>query len=483
MRKVGNLLVWLAAIGVCGLMTWLSLGSSTETLIYNASVLGIMVLILLFAWIFGLHRISRTVRGLDLASDRLMAAYRDRSELAKLTKADAEIFDVPYLDRKYQEYLGFLRKTNSPCDISDYIGEYEINNYIHRRMIEMVPDILTSLGILGTFIGLVWGLQGFNPVSYEAMASSITSLVDGIKVAFVTSIYGLSLSMALSYTLRGAVSTVSESLDNFTDKYYVCAVPPTDSSAMNHVLANQKENTRAIQDMGGQIAGQVSQAMTESLSPAVDEMNRTLDHFTNVVTMNQQELMENVAASVMDAMKKEFLTEFLEMRSLLKQTNKAQEEFLEYTGKAQAQLEENLRVTTREISRAASDSAASQTEAMSQIRVQQEHLTEFVDYMTQVMQALARMNETNERTLRAMEAQAQAMEATAQEARDSARAANRSVAEAAEAAREAGVPTVNNRIQDIDELTDRMDQMIRLLEKQQKAQQKAQQTKRKGLFG
>ena len=259
--------------------------------VVTLGVFGFMVLI---AVIIGFHRIGRTVRGLDRASEKLMAAYRDRSELANITRSDAEIFEVSYLDRKYQEYLGFLRKTNSPCDISDYIGEYEINNYIHRRMIEMVPDILTSLGILGTFVGLVLGLRGFNPVSYEAMATSITSLVEGIKVAFVTSIYGIALSMAFSYSLRGAVSSVSESLDNFTDKYYVCAVPPTDATAMNHVLANQKENTRAIQEMGSQIGDQVGRAVTEQVTPVLDEMQRSLDHFTQVMTLNQQEMLENV---------------------------------------------------------------------------------------------------------------------------------------------------------------------------------------------
>ena len=477
MRKLGNLLVWLAAVGVCGLMTWITLGSGLSTIIYNLTVLAVMLLIILISVIIGFHRIGKTVRGLDRASEKLMGAYRDRSELANITRSDAEIFGVVYLDRKYQEYLGFLRKTNSPCDISDYIGEYEINNYIHRRMIEMVPDILTSLGILGTFIGLVLGLRGFNPVSYEAMASSITSLVEGIKVAFVTSIYGIALSVAYSYSLRGAISGVSESLDNFTDKYYVCAVPPTDSTAMNHVLANQKENTRAIQGMGDQIAGQIGQTISEQLSPTLEEMERTLDHFTQVVTMNQQEMLEKVASSVMAAMKKEFIAEFLEMRALLKETNKAQEQFLEYTQKAQGQLEENLRLTTREIGRATSDAASSQKEAMNQIRVQQQHLTEFVEYMQQVMQSMARMNETHERALKAMAGQVEAMEETANAAQASALAANRSVAEAAKAAREAAVPTVNNRIEDIDELTERLDRVILLLEKQQKT------SKKRSLFG
>ena len=59
-------------------------------------------------------------------------------------------------------------------------------------------DIFTSLGILGTFVGLVWGLKNFEPSSYETMTNSVASLVEGIKVAFLTSIYGIAL--AIVYT-------------------------------------------------------------------------------------------------------------------------------------------------------------------------------------------------------------------------------------------------------------------------------------------
>ena len=71
------------------------------------------------------------------------------------------------------------------------------------------------------------------------------AMVDGIKVAFVTSIFGISLSLMYTYWMRGAITGMSESLDNFLDKYYLCAVSPTDATAMNHVLSNQKESIRS----------------------------------------------------------------------------------------------------------------------------------------------------------------------------------------------------------------------------------------------
>ena len=477
MRSLSTVLISLIAGAVCVLMTYLSLGSGFYTVLFNLIVLGIMLLIIFFAWIFGFIRMKRTQRGLDTASRKLIAVYKNQADMADITRAGAQIFEVEYLDRKYQEYLGYLRKTNSPCDIGDYIGEYEINNYTHRRMIEMVPDILTSLGILGTFIGLVWGLRGFNPVSYEAMASSITSLIDGIKVAFITSIYGIVLSIPFSYALRGALTAVSESLDNFLDKYYLCAVSPTDATAMNHVLANQKEQTRVIENLGGTLSDQLAEGMSENLRPVMSQINDTLENFTNVVTLNQQELLENVAAQVMAAMKKEFISEFVEMRGMLKDTNRVQREYLDYITKAQEQFEANLRAGSKEMTKAIETSGQSQKAAMEELQVQQHNLSEFVDYMSKAMESLARMTDANNQTIEAINGQIDRIGGLTQNALDYADAANQAAGRADDAADRAEYPPQRIRIDDIDELTGRLDQMILLLERQQRAMQQ-----RKGLF-
>ena len=36
-------------------------------------------------------------------------------------------------------------------DVEDYINEDEIDLHVHKKILEMAPDIFTSLGILGTF--------------------------------------------------------------------------------------------------------------------------------------------------------------------------------------------------------------------------------------------------------------------------------------------------------------------------------------------
>ncbi len=55
------------------------------------------------------------------------------------------------------------------------------------------PTLLASLGILGTFIGIVVGLLEFDPKNLDG---SIGGLLEGLKTAFISSIAGLSASLA-----------------------------------------------------------------------------------------------------------------------------------------------------------------------------------------------------------------------------------------------------------------------------------------------
>lgn len=447
MRKFSNVLTGLLAAGVCVFVTIVAMDAGNlYTMIYNLVFLAVMLIIMLTAWIVGFRRMGMTVKGMERASSKLMTVYKNKDGLADVTAAGSQIFGVDYLDRKYQEYLAFLRKTNSPCDIGDYIGEYEINNYTHHKLVEMVPDILTSLGILGTFVGLVWGLRGFDPQTYEAMTSSVSSLVDGIKVAFITSIYGITLSLVFSYWLRGSWQRVSESLDNFLDKYYLIAVPPTDTSAISNILSNQKEQTKVMQDMADGFMEQVASSFEGQIGSAMDHMNQTMDHFTQIVTTNQEEIMQNVAMKVAETIKGEFMEELLEMRVLLKESNRSQREYLQFMDNARESFENDFLQGEKKLARAMDNTSEGLSDSLEAMQLQQEHLRDFTEYMSQVVGSMARMSDIANRSL---ENVINRLEKTAP------------LKEAA----------------DLEVIADKLDHLAILMEKQQR-----QQSSKKGLF-
>lgn len=72
---------------------------------------------------------------------------------------------------------------------------FSIKDSDDKRLVKFVaftPSLLTTLGVIGTFCGILLGLLEFNT---EAIDSSIQNLLDGVKISFTTSIMGMVTSV------------------------------------------------------------------------------------------------------------------------------------------------------------------------------------------------------------------------------------------------------------------------------------------------
>lgn len=78
-----------------------------------------------------------------------------------------------------------------------YIQRKEDNDELlmHRGFIEMIPSLVSTLGVLGTFAGITLGLLFFNT---KELTQSIPLLLVGLKTAFFTSLTGMVGSLVIS---------------------------------------------------------------------------------------------------------------------------------------------------------------------------------------------------------------------------------------------------------------------------------------------
>ena len=310
-RKLRDTLLLLLVTAGCVLLTVATAGGDflNPTTIYNFAFLGIIFILYFLALIIGFFRMS------DL-TDYFRRAVRQLEEAKG--KPGVEISDKVHaidtfrpLSRKYDTFLTDLSHSSSGiCDIEDYINESEADRLIHKRMLDMIPDILTSLGILGTFMGLVWGLRSFQPSNYEAMTSSVTSLVDGIKVAFLTSIYGLVHSLVFSYSMRTGYQSLSDRLGIFLDRFHMDVLPSAEMEAQNLMVRGQKEQNRLLQNLVSDFSDQVAHGFAASMAPTLDRINTQLGGMMSTISQNQQIFLEEIVREFLAEMRKTFQKEF-----------------------------------------------------------------------------------------------------------------------------------------------------------------------------
>ena len=83
----------------------------------------------------------------------------------------------------------------------------------HPKHKYILPTILSSLGILGTFIGIAIGLYTFDVNNID---QSVPTLLQGLKLAFVSSIAGIIFTIIKKFELSRE-EKIEESLEEYQD--------------------------------------------------------------------------------------------------------------------------------------------------------------------------------------------------------------------------------------------------------------------------
>lgn len=332
-KKALNVILFLAVvIAAVGMTLYVGRGAAS-ILVYNFCFLGIMVIAYAVGMFGGMFRMNDLSRAFRDAADELKDIFQSPGKIdtSKLSSLNG-IFHHRYLDDKMQAFTDTISQSQEGIgDIEEYLNEEDMDEHIHKRLLEMVPDIFTSLGILGTFVGLVWGLKNFEPSNYEAMTTSVASLVDGIKVAFLTSIYGIAMSIVYSCGMKSEYSSLTSNLQSFLDRFHTYVMPTAESESMNILVASQKNQTAAMEQMAEKFSVQMADSFEKVITPTFQKMNDSLDVLVNSVTKCQEDAIKEILDTFLKEMNLSFKTQFEDFGRALTQLKDAQTDNTNYT--------------------------------------------------------------------------------------------------------------------------------------------------------
>lgn len=335
----------------------------------------------LFQLIFGSHRLKAAIRELtaiikeieagrisiDAVGSRLNS--QATSVLARLwSDYEATLLRVP------EEEKGIRVYSTVPAELIFTDNTFSETAPVHY----VVPSILTGLGIFGTFLGLSLGLTKVNLATQELepLRQGLSSLLSGAHMAFITSVWGIALSIALTglqKSFSGRVSrelrTISSALDSLFPR------KPAEVW-LSEVYREAREQTAELKKFNDELAWNIAAALDEKLAvrltPALENLLAAID-----------KLSETGSAAVGDAIVKEAGRELDKFRETIVSASA----HLERVFSASFELQRNLGETvSQQLALTASqvqESLGSSATRFGELTQQVEHTVE------QVRQALA----------------------------------------------------------------------------------------------
>ena len=172
-----------------------------------------IIIIVFSLFIFQAYKLRRIYKAIEKASksDNILDALVN-SKLSSLKDSYLQSINIETASGK---------KSNVPA--SEYFSDVNVCKAykLNLRMLDTASGTLVGLGLLGTFLGLTLGIQGFDSSDTSKIQESIQVLLSGMGTAFLTSLLGMGFSMIYTFFEKYWKNRLSKHLYSLTEKFDV----------------------------------------------------------------------------------------------------------------------------------------------------------------------------------------------------------------------------------------------------------------------
>lgn len=245
---------------------------SPDLIIYAA-----ILIVTLIGFLKCILPVLRTTRGLNGAIRKLEESTFGEA----IALWHDENFAGGALKATWQKFLmteDEMEKRGLACPVEDYINTRTVTRIPgNASLSELIPSLLTSLGILGTFIGLTRGLTGLDMTDANTLMNGIPILLDGMKAAFGTSVAGISCSLIFSMLNRALQGNSYRAIDSFIEVFTAKSGHRALDTDYQMVLQSNDRNRMLGSVTSGlekTVTSTVRSMMTETVDPLADAMEK-----------------------------------------------------------------------------------------------------------------------------------------------------------------------------------------------------------------
>jgi hypothetical protein len=151
--------------------------------------------------------VTRFISENDFYGSKLYTHFRS-TENERLNAAwDAFCVGISEMERDRGKEIGkeiYMTRSASFFFTEDRL----LTDALNLRFWNSVPSLLVGIGILGTFVGLVLGLRGFNVEDTK----TIQTLLGGMQTAFISSVVGMSVSLVFSGVEKAHIHMINKAI-------------------------------------------------------------------------------------------------------------------------------------------------------------------------------------------------------------------------------------------------------------------------------
>ncbi len=229
-----------------------------------------------------------------------------------------------------------LDRRGLPCNVEDYINDDTVTHGPgNAPLAELIPGMLTSLGILGTFMGMMRGLSGLDFSNSDAIIEGIPVLLSGMRFAFGTSVAGVSCSIVFNMLNRILQGSSYRAIDDFVECFTSLAMQRPLDNDVQLICQNQDSN-HMLSSLTEVLPGQLATVMESSVSRAMSPVAKAMDNFLVGATRAQVDGVGRIVGAFVQQMNLSLNDQFVQLGRTMTEINQNQQLTMEHIHQSMA---------------------------------------------------------------------------------------------------------------------------------------------------
>lgn len=209
--------------------------------------------------------------------------------------------DTLHEQRDTQNRVVRIRSTTLAENI--FTGPALVDARLNAEFFKHLPGILTGIGIIGTFFGLIVGVQGFDPTKLDPklMQEGLKALFGAVREAFVASAIAILAAMAITLIEKVLINVCYRKLENLCrslDSLYDAGVGEDYLAELVKVSQETKTNTANLKDSLVNDMSDLLHKITDKQIEANERMFSSLSQNLEARLDKQISHSENMSANV-----------------------------------------------------------------------------------------------------------------------------------------------------------------------------------------
>ena len=151
-----------------------------------------------------------------------------------------------------------------------------ISNIKHLELVKAMPGILTALGLLGTFLGILLGLYSVN-VLEGGQVTGIEGLINGLAGKFASSIVALFLSIIITIFEKRYYSKLVRTCMDIQRTMNRIFPRRSTEKLLIQLLKYEEEQTAALKSFSTDMSGHLKQGVQEGINPLIEKLVNSIE--------------------------------------------------------------------------------------------------------------------------------------------------------------------------------------------------------------